>query len=98
MTKKTKIMNFVESVGGVIGRKGLVKFIVEMNGMTFDPIKHRGYYSCHLQTTGHKWLPWCTSYRLCGLDGKQLGYLMRESKNEKRHLRLISRGVYKLVK
>ena len=98
MTKKSKIMNFVESIGGVIKRKGLVKFIVEMNGMTFDPIKHRGYYSCHLRTTGHKWISWNHSYQLCGLDTNQLGYLMKESKTEKRHLCLIGRGLYKLVK
>ena len=98
MTKKSKIMDFVESIGGVIKRKGLVKFIVEMNGMTFDPIKHRGYYSCHLQTTGHEWIPWNHSYQLCGLDTKNMGYLMKETKTEKRHLILIGRGLYKLVK
>lgn len=82
MMKKTAIMNFVESKGGEVQRNDLIKFIVEMNGKTYDPIEHRGYYSAAL----------CPSFMWNG------GYLLRPSKNEPRYLIRRKNGLYKLAK
>lgn len=46
MTKREQIMDFVEDqCNGEAYRKDIIKFIVETNGMKYDPIRHRGYYS-----------------------------------------------------
>lgn len=96
-TFKSKIMDFIASKGGTLQRKDIVKFIVESKGLTYNPIQHRGYYSCHFQTTTHKWLPWSGKYALCGCSIRELGYLMKSSKFEHRHLHLVSKGVYTLI-
>lgn len=82
MTKKTAIMNFIEAQGGKVHRKDLIKFIVELNGRIYDPIRDRGYYSAAL----------CPSTRWRG------GYLYSPSKNEPRYLVRSERGVYKVEK
>ena len=47
MATRAQIMDFVEKqCGGEAYRKDIIKFIVETNGMKYDPIRHRGYYSC----------------------------------------------------
>ena len=47
MATRAQIMDFVEKqCGGAAYRKDIVKFIVETNGLRYDPIRHRGYYSC----------------------------------------------------
>ena len=95
-TFKSIIMDFVESKGGVIRRTDLVKFIVEYKGMTFDPIAHRGFYSCALQVMTKKWSFLSHSYIDCQCNDWEIGYLMKPSKVEHRHLHRISRGIYKL--
>jgi len=88
-TKKSQIMDYVQSIGGTIRRKDLVKFIVELKGMKFNPIKHRGYWSVALQSSSWswRWQKWIGNP----------GYLMRMSKNEPRHLVRIAHGVYQLM-
>lgn len=47
MATRKQIMDFVEKkCGGAAYRKDIVKFIVETNGMRYNPMIHRGYYSC----------------------------------------------------
>ena len=95
-TVKSTVLDYVESCGGIINRKGLVKFLVELNGLKFDYKKQRGWLSMHLQTTGHHYPNPCGV--LTELPTEKKGYYMRPSKCDSRYLVKISRGIYKLVK
>ena len=50
MLKKIAVLDFVESKG-VVRRKDLVKFMVELAGNTYDSHEHRGHYSTALCPT-----------------------------------------------
>jgi len=87
-TKKSQIMDYVESVGGTIRRKDLIKFIVELKGKKYNPIEHRGYWSEAIRDN-----VWKMKHITC----VDRGYLMKRSKNEPRHLEKIARGIYQVV-
>ena len=79
-TKKTTIMNFVESrPNATVSRKDLIRFIRALNCLDYNPTENRGYYSCAL-------CPTCTSG----------GYLLRPSEEEPRFLVRIHLGEYKV--
>ena len=81
MLKKTQIINFVlDQPNGQIRRKDLVHFICNLNGVLYDPVSCRGYYSVALQDTASWW--------------RRGGFLMFSSKKEPRHLYRVRRGVY----
>lgn len=81
MLKKTQIINFVlDQPDAQIRRKDLIHFICNLNGVKYDPVSCRGYYSVALQDTTSWW--------------RRGGFLMFSSKKEPRHLYRVRRGVY----
>ena len=81
MLKKTQIINFVlDQPDAQIRRKDLIHFICNLNGVKYDPVSCRGYYSVALQDTASWW--------------RRGGFLMFSSKKEPRHLYRVRRGVY----
>lgn len=81
MLKKTQIINFVlDQPNGQIRRKDLIHFICNLNGIYYDPVSCRGYYSVALQDTTSWW--------------RRGGFLMFSSKKEPRHLYRVRRGVF----
>lgn len=81
MLKKTQIINFVlDQPNAEIRRKDLIHFICNLNGVLYDPVSCRGYYSVALQDTASWW--------------RRGGFLMFSSKKEPRHLYRVRRGVY----
>ena len=81
MLKKTQIINFVlDQPNGQIRRKDLIHFICNLNGVLYDPVSCRGYYSVALQDTASWW--------------RRGGFLMFSSKKEPRHLYRVRRGVF----
>ena len=81
MLKKTQIINFVlNQPDAQIRRKDLIHFICNLNGVNYDPVRCRGYYSVALQDTESWW--------------RRGGFLMFSSKKEPRHLYKVRRGVY----
>ena len=61
---------------------------VDIKGLTYDPTKNRGYYSCNLQDSTVR-NPWTGSFA-------PRGYLMK-SGTETRHLTKTKRNTYKVV-
>lgn len=81
MLKKTQIINFVlDQPNAQIRRKDLIHFICNLNGVLYDPVSCRGYYSVALQDTASWW--------------RRGGFLMFSSKKEPRHLYRVRRGVF----
>jgi len=80
MMKKTAILNFVESMPNrTATRREIVTFVLGMKGITYDPVRNRGYYSCAFCPKGDPW---------------HIGHLTRPSKKEPRFLKRIGHGIY----
>lgn len=86
-TMKTLVMNFVQS-RGYARRKDIVKFIHEVKGLEFNPVRDRGYWSTAF-VSGICKLNYSNYWTKCR-EGKptytSTGYFCRPSKNEKRYL------------
>lgn len=97
MTKKIQILDFVQSLPGkTVTRSQLIRFIKQLNGEDFDPIRDRGCYSAalmpshfiyrHIEGLAHPVKLW--------QDG---GYLTWASKGDGRCLARKGRGLYGLM-
>ena len=81
-TVRSQIMDFVERKK-FARRRDIVKFIrEEIQHTDYDPVRDRGYYSCHLRKKSRTYVPggWKNTYKW------NPGYLMKPSKNDPRYL------------
>ena len=96
MTRR-EIINFVESKGGAARRSDIVKFIVEGNGKAYDPVKHRGYYSCAFWKNFGS----CSKYGDVWSylnDHHRYGYLTYPVDSDPRYLRKNADGLWEVTR
>ena len=74
VTLKTLVMNFVQSRGSAT-RTEIIQFIHEVRGINFDKVRDRGNYSSAFLKKSYFYS-----------DRTPVGYFLRPSKNEPRHL------------